>query len=155
MCGAPPQCGCRGQAWQGCVEPRRGRACRAAIGKRAARNVRRRVRKFCRPLLRPQSAIPPCAFMSVFENSEGWVVLKFGGTSVSSVANWRNIAAVLRDRMASNFRPVVVQSAMSGVTDRLEALLSAAIVGGHVSVLDQIERGHRDLAGRLGIVPDA
>ena len=33
--------------------------------------------------------------MSVFENSEGWVVLKFGGTSVSSVANWRNIAGVL------------------------------------------------------------
>src|SRR3984893_1342607 len=93
--------------------------------------------------------------MSVFENSEGWVVLKFGGTSVSSVANWRNIAAVLRDRMASNFRPVVVHSAMSGVTDRLEALLSAAIVGGHVSVLDQIERGHRELAVKLGIVPDA
>ena len=85
----------------------------------------------------------------MFENSEGWVVLKFGGTSVSSVANWRNIAAVLRDRMASNFRPVVVHSAMSGITDRLEALLSAAIVGGHVSVLDQIERAHRELAKRL------
>ncbi len=91
----------------------------------------------------------------MFENSQGWVVLKFGGTSVSSLANWRNIAGVLRDRMAANFRPVVVHSAMSGVTDRLEALLSAAIVGGHVPVLDQIERGHRELAGKLGIIPDA
>ena len=74
----------------------------------------------------------------MFENSEGWVVLKFGGTSVSSVANWHNIAGVLRDRMAANFRPVVVHSAMSGVTDRLEALLAAAIAGGHLAVLEQI-----------------
>src|SRR5450631_4355791 len=93
--------------------------------------------------------------MPVFENSEGWVVLKFGGSSVSSAANWRNIAGVLRERIAANCRPVVVHSAMSGVTDRLEALLSAAIAGGHVAVLEQIERGHRDLAGKLGIVPDS
>jgi aspartokinase len=63
----------------------------------------------------------------VFENSEAWVVLKFGGTSVSSAANWHNIAGVLRSRMAANLRPAVVHSAMSGVTDRLESLL----VSGH------------------------
>ena len=87
-------------------------------------------------------------------NCPGWVVLKFCGTSVSSAANWRNIAGVLRERMAANFRPVVIHSALSGVTDRLEALLSAAILGGQAAVLDQIERGHRDLANKLGIVPD-
>jgi diaminopimelate decarboxylase/aspartate kinase len=87
----------------------------------------------------------------VFENSAAWVVLKFGGTSVSSAANWHNIAGVLRSRMAANLRPVVVHSAMSGVTDRLESLLSAAIAGGHLAVLDQIERGHRDLARQLSI----
>ncbi|MEA3133923.1 MAG: bifunctional diaminopimelate decarboxylase / aspartate kinase [Gammaproteobacteria bacterium] len=91
----------------------------------------------------------------MFENSEDWVVLKFGGTSVSSAANWHNIAAVLRERMAANLRPVVVHSAMSGVTDRLESLLSAAIGGGHPAVLEQIERGHRDLAHELSIVPSA
>jgi diaminopimelate decarboxylase/aspartate kinase len=91
----------------------------------------------------------------VFENSEDWVVLKFGGTSVSSAANWHNIAGVLRERMASNLRPVVVHSAMSGVTDRLETLLSAAIGGGHPAVLEQIEHGHRDLAHKLSIVPSA
>jgi len=90
----------------------------------------------------------------VIENCEDWVVLKFGGTSVSSAANWHNIAGVLRARMAANLRPAVVHSAMSGVTDRLEALLSASITGGHVAVLDQIERGHRDLASRLSITPD-
>jgi len=87
----------------------------------------------------------------VFENSEAWVVLKFGGTSVSSAANWHSIAGVLRARMAANLRPAVVHSAMSGVTDRLESLLSTAIAGGHVAVLDQIERSHRQLASQLSI----
>ena len=91
----------------------------------------------------------------MFENSEDWVVLKFGGTSVSSAANWHNIAGVLRERMAAKLRPVVVHSAMSGVTDQLESLLSAAIAGGHLEVLAQIDRGHRDLAQKLSIVPSA
>jgi len=43
-------------------------------------------------------------------------VLKFGGTSVSSAANWHNISRVLRERMAAGFRPVVVHSALSGIT---------------------------------------
>jgi aspartokinase len=29
-------------------------------------------------------------------DQSSWVVLKFGGTSVSNLANWRNIAAVAR-----------------------------------------------------------
>jgi bifunctional diaminopimelate decarboxylase / aspartate kinase len=91
--------------------------------------------------------------MSVFENSEDWVVLKFGGTSVSTVANWHNIARVLRERIAAGLKPVVVHSALSGVTDRLESLLSAAIAGGHVAVLEQIDQRHRELAQKLSVVP--
>jgi len=87
----------------------------------------------------------------VVEQSEAWVVLKFGGTSVSSAANWRNIAGVLRERMAAHLRPVVVHSAMSGVTDRLEALLAAALAGTHAALIEQIDRGHRDLADALSI----
>jgi bifunctional diaminopimelate decarboxylase / aspartate kinase len=91
----------------------------------------------------------------VSEHTEAWVVLKFGGTSVSSAANWHNIAAVLRERIAANLRPVVVHSALSGITDRLEALLSAALAGGHLAVLDQIDLSHRDLARKLSVVPNA
>jgi diaminopimelate decarboxylase/aspartate kinase len=85
--------------------------------------------------------------------SSAWVVLKFGGTSVSSAANWHNIAGVLRDRMAEGLRPVVVHSAMSGVTDRLESLLAAALSGTQASVLELIDDGHRELAQRLTIAP--
>ena len=82
-----------------------------------------------------------------------WVVLKFGGTSVSSVANWKNVAGVLRERLSEGLRPVVVHSALSGITDRLEQLLSQALSGDWQPVMDQIERRHRDLATDMGIVP--
>jgi bifunctional diaminopimelate decarboxylase / aspartate kinase len=87
------------------------------------------------------------------EDSQRWVVLKFGGTSVSSAANWHNIAGVVRARIAASLRPVIVHSALSGITDRLELLLSAAATGMHSAVLEQIDARHRDLARTLGIVP--
>jgi bifunctional diaminopimelate decarboxylase / aspartate kinase len=90
----------------------------------------------------------------VFENYQPWVVLKFGGTSVSSSANWHNIVGVLKDRIAAGLRPVVVHSALSGITDRLESLLTAAVAGTHTAVLERIETVHRDLAQRLSIVPN-
>ncbi|HEY5755409.1 MAG TPA: bifunctional aspartate kinase/diaminopimelate decarboxylase [Steroidobacter sp.] len=88
-----------------------------------------------------------------------WVVLKFGGTSVSSVANWKNIAAVVRDRLAEGLRPVIVHSALSGITDRLEQLLAVSLdshntLGNEAqAVMNQIEQRHRDLARDLGVVP--
>jgi bifunctional diaminopimelate decarboxylase / aspartate kinase len=82
-----------------------------------------------------------------------WVVLKFGGTSVSSAANWHNVARVLRARLAENVRPVVVHSAISGITDRLDALLATAIEGRHEPVYRQIEERHRELARELNVVP--
>lgn len=82
-----------------------------------------------------------------------WVVLKFGGTSVSSVTNWKNIAAVVRDRLAEGLRPLIVHSALSGITDRLEQLLSLALGNEWQPVMDQIEQRHRDLARDLGVIP--
>lgn len=85
-----------------------------------------------------------------------WVVLKFGGTSVSSVANWKNIAAVVRDRLAEGLRPVIVHSALSGITDRLEQLLALSLdtqSNEAQAVMNQIEQRHRDLARDLGVTP--
>jgi len=80
-----------------------------------------------------------------------WVVLKFGGTSVSTLANWRNIAAVVRERLAAGRRVLVVHSALSGITDRLEKLLAAALAGAHEPLLAAIEERHRTLATELGV----
>jgi diaminopimelate decarboxylase/aspartate kinase len=85
-----------------------------------------------------------------------WVVLKFGGTSVSTLANWRNIAIVVQERLAAGKRVLVVHSAVSGITDRLEKLLAAATAGAHEPVLAAIEERHRSLAAELGLeVADA
>jgi diaminopimelate decarboxylase/aspartate kinase len=86
------------------------------------------------------------------ESQSTWVVLKFGGTSVSTAANWRNIAGIVRARLADGLRPVVVHSALSGITDRLEALLDAALKGTHGPVLDEIERKHAALASDLQVL---
>ena len=95
------------------------------------------------------------SFTLVLAQSADWVVLKFGGTSVSSVANWHNVAAVLRERIAAGLRPVVVHSALSGITDRLESLLTAALQGRHGALIDAIESTHRELARGLTIAPGA
>jgi bifunctional diaminopimelate decarboxylase / aspartate kinase len=94
------------------------------------------------------------SFCSVLDPAQAWVVLKFGGTSVSSAANWHNIAQIIRARLGASFRPVVVHSALSGITDRLESLLSAALSATHAGVLDHIDAVHRKLAAELGVVPN-
>ena len=52
-----------------------------------------------------------------------WVVLKFGGTSVSSLACWQTIGDVIEARISAGLRPVVVCSAISGISNELERLL--------------------------------
>src|ERR1700728_3444906 len=80
-----------------------------------------------------------------------WIVLKFGGTSVSTLANWRNIAAVVRQRLSDGAHVMVVHSALSGITDRLEKLLAAALGGAHEAALRVIEERHCELAAQLGV----
>ena len=78
-----------------------------------------------------------------------WMVLKFGGTSVSSLANWTNIARVVAEREAGGARVLIVHSALAGVTDRLERLLDAAIGDSPHEELRAIEERHVRLASEL------
>jgi diaminopimelate decarboxylase/aspartate kinase len=80
-----------------------------------------------------------------------WVVLKFGGTSVSSLANWKNIASVVKKRSTTGSPVLVVHSAVTGITDKLEKLLEAALQRKHEAALAVIEKRHRDLAAELGV----
>ncbi len=82
------------------------------------------------------------------------VVLKFGGTSVSTAANWKNIAEIVKARIAEGLHPVVVHSAISKMTDALEKLLSDALHGSWQSALEAIINRHRQLAVELGVKLD-
>ena len=82
------------------------------------------------------------------------VVLKFGGTSVSTAENWKNIAAIVKARIAEGLHPIVVHSAISKMTDALEKLLSDALQGSWEAALATIIKRHRQLAADLGVSPD-
>ena len=88
-------------------------------------------------------------------NGSPWIVLKFGGTSVSTLANWRNIARVARERRATGARVLIVHSALSGITDRLEKLLETAMRSEHRETLAFIEDRHRKLCAELGVAVSA
>jgi diaminopimelate decarboxylase/aspartate kinase len=81
-----------------------------------------------------------------------WVVMKFGGRSVSTAANWAIVARLIRERLAEGVRPVVVHSALVGVSNALIALLDAAVTGGDTDEkLAKIRAQHDSLASELGV----
>jgi aspartate kinase len=72
------------------------------------------------------------------------IVMKFGGTSVADAARILAVVDLIREHRAR--RPVVVVSALAGVTDLLVAAAAAAAAGdreGLEPVLADLERRHR------------
>lgn len=80
-----------------------------------------------------------------------WVVMKFGGTSVSSLDDWRTIAGLLRARLEAGLSPVVVHSALCGVSNALEDVLASAVAGNPSTQLEAIRKQHYDLADALSL----
>jgi bifunctional diaminopimelate decarboxylase / aspartate kinase len=87
----------------------------------------------------------------VIRTPSAWIVLKFGGTSVSSLPNWNNIVHVAAARLTGGARVLIVHSALAGVTDRLERLLDAAIANRHEEELRAIEERHQQAAAELSV----
>jgi len=84
-----------------------------------------------------------------------WIVLKFGGTSVSSRGRWEVIAETLREKLDGGYRLMVVCSALSQVSNRLEALIGEAEKGAELTIpLNELWRVHANLADDLGIELD-
>ena len=80
-----------------------------------------------------------------------FVVLKFGGTSVATAARWRTIADIIRTRRSEGHTPVLVCSALSGISDLLEGLLDAALRDEHGPLLVALEARHRALGQDLDL----
>jgi diaminopimelate decarboxylase/aspartate kinase len=84
-----------------------------------------------------------------------WTVLKFGGTSVSQRHRWDTIGRIARARAdaAPGARVVVVVSALSGVTNALQAIADGRTSAGEG--MAALEARHRAFAGDLGLDPEA
>lgn len=80
------------------------------------------------------------------------VVLKFGGTSVASPARWRRIAAIAAEHTRAGQHPVIVCSALAGITDALGGLIAALDAGeAPANHLAEIRERHVALADALGV----
>ncbi|MDX1508673.1 MAG: hypothetical protein R3358_10370, partial [Woeseiaceae bacterium] len=80
-----------------------------------------------------------------------FVVMKFGGTSVSSLESWQTIETLIRSRLQAGLKPVVVHSALSGISNLLSQALDEAMHGDPGTVLQTIRDRHLSLAADLGI----
>jgi diaminopimelate decarboxylase/aspartate kinase len=80
-----------------------------------------------------------------------WVVMKFGGTSVSTVENWASIARLIRNRLDGGLKPVIVHSALAGVSNSLEKALQESSAGSQTEELKVIREQHYELAAGLGV----
>lgn len=87
-------------------------------------------------------------------HSSNWIVLKFGGTSVSSVENWDNIASIVEKRLEEGYRVCLVHSALSGVSNKLQQIIDRTSDESNDDLVDEIIRQHRSLAEEMGLDAD-
>jgi bifunctional diaminopimelate decarboxylase / aspartate kinase len=90
-----------------------------------------------------------------------WVVLKFGGTSVSTRPRWENIRRIAAAHRARGRRVLIVASALSGITDQLKAIAESRadharcesvrdeIVARHEAMMRELETASRVALDRL------
>ncbi|MGX6643234.1 bifunctional aspartate kinase/diaminopimelate decarboxylase [Legionella pneumophila] len=79
------------------------------------------------------------------------VVIKFGGTSVSTRATWNNIAAITRKHLNTGVQPVIVCSALTQISNKLEKAIEAALLDEHHSLFNDIQSSHLNLAEQLEV----
>jgi aspartate kinase len=80
------------------------------------------------------------------------IVCKFGGTSVGTADAVRRLAGIVASRQAE--RPLVVVSALAGVTDRLLALAAAAAAGDPAALragVEALRADHARMADELAL----
>jgi len=112
------------------------------------------------PHVQPDAFAMPSTLLPIerlpIESTDAWIVLKFGGTSVSKRSRWDTIGRIAMQR-AEHARVLVVVSALSGVTDELQGIIAAAHDGGAgIAVrIDRLLERHRGFCVELGLDPDA
>ena len=86
-----------------------------------------------------------------------WIVLKFGGTSVSQRHRWDTIGRLMRERAeAEDAKVLVVVSALSGVTNQLQSAIDRADNEAFLADLNQqLRERHLGFARELGLEAEA
>lgn len=91
---------------------------------------------------------------STLPPDDRWIVLKFGGTSVSRRLRWDTIGKLACERAGTgNARVLVVVSALSGVTNQLQAIADGA--ADSAARVTALHERHRTFAQELDLDADA
>ena len=85
------------------------------------------------------------------DRAQGWVVMKFGGTSVSSAECWDTIREQVRRHLNDGGNLLVVVSALSGVTNALSRLADGADADAKAAIRAGLAAQHEALIGQLGL----
>lgn len=81
-----------------------------------------------------------------------WLVLKFGGTSVANSSNWECVLQILKKRLSEGYRPILVCSAISGLSNQLEDLTKNISKNIELDkILSDIEQKHLKLGLQLSL----
>ncbi len=89
--------------------------------------------------------------MTASVHNAPWVVMKFGGTSVSTKERWETIEDLTRACLDRGERPLIVHSALSQVSNLLERAIQAALSQDHADTLEDIKSRHLALAKDLDL----
>ncbi|KTD25025.1 diaminopimelate decarboxylase, aspartate kinase (fusion of lysA and lysC), partial [Legionella lansingensis] len=79
------------------------------------------------------------------------VVTKFGGTSVSSLQTWEKITAITKHHITSGVQPVIVCSALTEISNKLEKAIEAALINQHQNIEADISESYQSLAKALQV----
>ncbi|MCA0402978.1 MAG: bifunctional aspartate kinase/diaminopimelate decarboxylase [Proteobacteria bacterium] len=79
------------------------------------------------------------------------IVTKFGGTSVSSFKNWNNIVAITKEHIAKGLQPVIVCSALTDASNKLEKSIETALYNEHQAIEEELRQGYINLAESLQV----
>jgi diaminopimelate decarboxylase/aspartate kinase len=85
------------------------------------------------------------------DRAQGWVVIKFGGTSVSSAECWDTIREQARRHLDDGGNLLVVVSALSGVTNSLSRLADGVDAAAKAAIRAGLAAQHEALIKQLGL----
>jgi aspartate kinase len=80
------------------------------------------------------------------------IIMKFGGSSLADADRIRNVVNIVKLNVEK--RPVVIVSALAGVTDSLLNAANLALQGKEAAEISRIEKKHTDAMRSLGIKED-
>ncbi len=82
------------------------------------------------------------------------IVTKFGGTSVSSRETWNHILAITKNHLNQNLQPIIVCSALTQASNKLEKVIEAALHNTHHPLQAELMQNYLDLAKVLEVDPN-